>query len=149
MNTPTPDDPTRESAAATTPPAADVPPPAAPGPPPASPFVPVYREPWVNPARRRHVAGVGGLALLVALGAGIGIGFAVTGDEHRDRPRNGLVVLPGPVGNGPGGFGPDGRLGGFPAGGPGYQPREVGPDDLPGDGADDSVSPAPSPSSTG
>ena len=97
------------------------PPPAAPAP--APPFAPVYREPWVNPARRRQVAGIGAFALVIALGAGIGVGYAVGGDGHPDRPRNGLVMLPGPVEGAPGGFGPHGQPGEVPGVRPGGQPR--------------------------
>jgi hypothetical protein len=107
-------------------------------PPPASPWVPVYREPWVNPARRPHLIGVGVIALLVALGAGIGIGIAIGGHDHRDRPHDGVVVVPARGGYGPGMYGPHGQIGVLPGAGPGYDPGEVVP-----------ASPAPSASSTG
>jgi hypothetical protein len=108
----TPDQPTAETSAV---------PPA-----PSNPFVPVYREPWVNPHRRRHVAGIGVAALLIALGAGIGIGWAV--GDHGPRPGHGprgVYIVPA-GGFGPGMHGPDGRIGVLP--GRGYAPNggEVG-----------------------
>ncbi|MDT4916309.1 MAG: hypothetical protein QOI15_661 [Pseudonocardiales bacterium] len=136
----TPDEPTAETPA--TPATAAAEPAAVPaGPPPANPFVPTYREPWVNPARRRQAAGVAAIAVLVALGAGIGIGLAISGHgEHRDGPRNGVFVVPGRLGYGPGMDGPRGQIGGYPVGRPGFQP---------GEGTVVPATPAPSPSSTG
>jgi len=44
------------------------------------PFAPVARAPrvpWINPSRRRHVAGIAVAIALVFCGAGIGIGIAL------------------------------------------------------------------------
>jgi hypothetical protein len=146
MSTPTPDEPTNEApAAAPAEPQAAAPPPAGPpAPPPPSPlpplshaaFVPVPREPWINPRRRTQVAGIGLIAALAFLGAGIGIGFAVSGDDHRDRPHN-VLMVPGRYGYGPAIYGPRGNVGVVP---------------MPGGPYDDdggSATPAPAPSSTG
>jgi len=142
MSTPTPDDPTTEAPAASPeqPQAAAPPPPAGPPaspPPPPPAFTPVPREPWINPRRRTQVAGIGLVAALACLGAGIGIGWAASGDDHRDRPHR-VMFLPGHIGYGPAIYGP---RGGF-----GWQ-------QLPGDpygNGGGSVGPAsPAPSSTG
>jgi hypothetical protein len=100
----------------------------------------VYKEPWVNPARRRQVAGIGVLGVLVAIGGGIGIGLAIGDGDHRDRPHPSVVMFPGRIGfGGPGDFGPRGEIGGYP----GYQPGpgEVSPSSP--------ETPTPAPSSTG
>jgi hypothetical protein len=103
--------------------------------PPAA-FAPVPREPWINPRRRTQVAGIGLIAALAFLGAGIGIGFAVSGDDHRDRPHN-VLMLPDRFGYGPAIYGPRGDIGVVPVPG--------GPYDNDGG----SATPAPAPSSTG
>jgi hypothetical protein len=142
MSTPPPEQPMSETAAAAAePPAAPPPPPPAPPPPvpPAAapaPFAPVPREPWVNPARRGQVVGLGLVAALAFLGAGIGIGFAVSGGDHRDRPHN-VVVVPR-FGYHPGMMGPHGNYGVWP------MPR--GPYD---NGGSATETPSPAPSSTG
>lgn len=144
MSTPPPDQPTSAATAVPVEDALPLPPPPA-GPPPTSPFVPVYREPWVNPARRRHLAAVGGVGLLVALGAGIGIGFLLDGDGHRERGPVGRHVMVVP-GGAFGGYGPHGRIGVEPPGGRGYWPGGGG---VGGGGVGELPSPAPSPTSTG
>jgi hypothetical protein len=143
MSTPTPDQPTTEASAASPeePHAAPPPPqagPPAPPPPPAPPaFAPVPREPWINPRRRTQVAGIGLVTALACLGAGIGIGWAASGDDHRDRPH-GVMFVPGRVGYGPAIYGPHAKFG--------WQPMPGGPYDNGGG----SASPAsPAPSSTG
>lgn len=148
MSTPTPDEPTDETPAA---PPADAQPPATPPlPPPAGPpapppppppippaaFVPVPREPWINPRRRTQVAGIGVVVALACLGAGIGIGFAVSGDDHRDRPNN-VLMVPRHFGYAPGVYGPHGKFGVWPMPGGPY------------DNGGGSASPSPAPSSTG
>jgi hypothetical protein len=51
--------------------------------PPANPFVPRYREPWVNPAKRT-AAIIGGLvAAVVLLALGFLLGLGVGGGGHR------------------------------------------------------------------
>jgi hypothetical protein len=137
MSTP-PEQPTDDTPASppATPPARPTPaPPPAATPAVANPFVPVVREPWVNPNRRTHVAGVGIAALLVALGGGIGIGLAIGDGHHREHPR-GIMLVPGRYGYGaePGIYG---RVIGPP---PGYQP---------GGTASVAPAPTPAPSSTG
>ena len=112
--------PSDESADATTPlsrpdappPGAETPPPpppaaAAPAAPPPGPpmgadpgyaFAPVARPPrvpWVNPARRAHVVGVAAAGALVLLGAGIGIGFAASGDGHHRGGIYRMELRPG------------------------------------------------------
>jgi hypothetical protein len=146
MSTPTPDQPTTEASAASPeephaappPPQAGPPAPPPPPPPPAPPaFAPVPREPWINPRRRTQVAGIGLVAALACLGAGIGIGWAASGDDHRDRPH-GVMFVPGRVGYGPAIYGPHAKFG--------WQPMPGGPYDNGGG----SASPAsPAPSSTG
>jgi hypothetical protein len=151
MSTPTPDEPTTEALAAPAaePPAAPPPPASSPAPPPPVPpavppaaFAPVPREPWINPRRRTQVAGIGLVAALACIGAGIGIGFAASGDDHRDRPH-GIVLMPGrgfgydPAIYGPGLAVPHGRFGVWPVPG--------GPYDNNGG----SATPSPAPSSTG
>jgi hypothetical protein len=84
------------------------------------------------------VAGVGIVVALACLGAGIGIGFAVSGDHHRDRPGR-IVMLPGRgFERGPALIGPRGDYGVWPL--PGYPgaPQSSG-----------AASPSPAPSSTG
>jgi hypothetical protein len=148
MSTP-PDQPTNENPqqqAAEPQPAApqaaapQAPPPVPAPPPPVAPaaappaFAPVLREPWINPGRRTQVAALGFVAALACLGAGIGIGFAVSGGDHRNRPH-GVVILPRHgFGYGPGGYGPMGR---FPMPGGPY-----------GNGGGSAAS-SPAPSSTG
>jgi len=56
---------------------------AAAAPPPASPFVPVYKEPWVNPAKRTNAIIGSLIAALVLLGAGFVVGVHV--GRHHDR----------------------------------------------------------------
>lgn len=143
MSTPTPDDPTTEAPAASPEEPQAAPPPhagpPAPPPPPVPPaaFAPVPREPWINPRRRTQVAGIGLVAVLACLGAGIGIGFAVSGDDHRDRPHD-IVLVPARVGYAPAIYGPHGNFG--------WEPMPGGPYDNGGG----SVGPAsPAPSSTG
>lgn len=147
MTTQSPDEPTTETPAAPTatsqPVAAPLPagPPAPPSPPPSAPvpvaaFAPVPREPWINPGRRTQVAGVGLIAALAMLGAGIGIGFAVSGNDHPDRPRD-MLIMPRHFGYGPAVYGPRGDVGVWPMPGGPY------------DNGGGSASPAPAPSSTG
>jgi hypothetical protein len=164
MSTPTPDDPTAETPAAPDEKAAPqgaAPPPAAPPPAAAPPpipsaafgpaasapaaFTPVPREPWVNPSRRRHIAGVGLVAALACLGAGIGIGLAISGDDHPDRGRHPIVMLPGRgAGYGPAMYGPHGRFGVWPMPhGPYGRPIPHGP------GGEPASPVSPAPSSTG
>lgn len=138
MSVPTPDQPTSEAAAVPAEGAQAAPPPPPPGPPPpfvAAAFAPVPREPWVNPRRRTQIAGIGLLAALACLGAGIGIGFAASGGGHGDRPHN-VVLVPRPFGYAPAIYGPHGNFGEWPMPG--------GPYDNGG-----SASPSPAPSSTG
>jgi hypothetical protein len=52
-------------------------------------FAPVPRPPrmpWINPARRAHVAGASVVAALALLGAGVGIGWAAAPGGHREAP---------------------------------------------------------------
>lgn len=99
-------------------------------PPPAPPmFQPVPRPPrvpWVNPARRSHLAGAALAGAIVLLGAGFGIGYAASPDDHG---RGGSMRM-----ERGGGFPPghrDGRLGPFPGRQfPGNRPNGPGP--LPG-----------------
>jgi len=56
---------------------------AAAAPPPASPFVPVYKEPWVNPAKRTNAIIGSLIAALVLLGAGFVVGVHV--GRHHDH----------------------------------------------------------------
>lgn len=95
------------------PPAAPPPPTA---PPPAPPWLaPVARPPrvlWVNPARRPHVLGTAAIAGLVLLGAGIGIGWAASGDDSgHGRPYR-IQIGPANFPHGP-------QRGYFPGRGPG------------------------------
>jgi hypothetical protein len=84
------------------------------------------------------VAGIGLLAALAFLGAGIGIGFAVSGNDHRDRPH--VMIMPGRAfGYDPGtGYGPRGHVGMWPLPGGPY-----------GNGGSASAVPSPAPSTTG
>jgi hypothetical protein len=86
-----------------------MPPPAAPEPtapdfvPGLAPFAPVARAPrtpWVNPARRGHVAAAVIVGALVFGGGGVLVGHALTGDGH-DRDGFGRFE------RGPGMRGPD------------------------------------------
>jgi hypothetical protein len=85
--------------------AAGPPPPMPPGPPPPYPFTPVYREPWINPAKRR-TAGLAAVAAgLVLLGAGFIAGAAAfdgNGRDHVNRPGQFMRGNDGGVGNGHG-----------------------------------------------
>jgi hypothetical protein len=89
------------------PPGPAVPPPGQPWPPAGYPypFAPVYRAPrtpWVNPARRGHVAAAAIVGALVFGGGGLAIGHALAdhGDHHG---RQGVVRIgPGEGMNGPG-----------------------------------------------
>ena len=108
----------------------------------AAAFAPVPREPWVNPSRRGHLAGIGVVGALVCLGAGIGIGVAISGNDHGDR-RHPIVMLPGRgYGYAPAIYGPHGRLGLWPV------PGQPGSGDQ-GNGGVPSVPSPPTPSSTG
>jgi hypothetical protein len=150
VSKPTPDEPTAEaaaapSAAAPSPPVAGSPPPVPPAAPPPA-FAPVPREPWVNPSRRGQLASIGLVAALVCLGAGIGIGVAISGDDHRDRGRQPIVMLPGRgYGPGPAIYGPRGRFGWWPV--PGH-PGNGGQGNGAGSAAPSPATPA-APSSTG
>ena len=69
------------------------------------PFAPVYRAPrtpWVNPARRGHVAAAAIAGALIFGGGGLLVGHAVTGhDDH--HARYGVVgIEPGDGMGGPG-----------------------------------------------
>jgi hypothetical protein len=111
------------------------------GPPPhATPFVPRYREPWINPAKRTPaiLLGVASAVVLLALGLLIGLGLGGGGGHrHEFGPR---MQLPGSHGYGrPGqGYGMwRYRHPGF--GGPGYGPRHG-----PGPASTPAATPVPS-----
>jgi hypothetical protein len=55
---------------------------------PANPFVPRYREPWINPAKRTSaiLIAVGSAVVLLVVGLVIGLGLA-GGDRHGFGPR--------------------------------------------------------------
>jgi len=65
-------------------PETEVPPPAAV----QNPFVPRYREPWVNPAKRTSaiVIGAAGAVVLLALGFLLGLGLSGGGHRHGMGP---------------------------------------------------------------
>jgi hypothetical protein len=92
-------------------------------PPPQNPFVPRYREPWVNPAKRTPAI-IGGLAaavVLLALGFLLGLGVGGGGHRHGfDRP---MMRPDGMYEHGFIGYGPRGHAFG-PRIGPGYPPRQ-------------------------
>lgn len=114
------------------------------------PFLPTYREPWINP-RKKRAAGLAGLAAaVVLLGAGFALG-AATGGGHGDRTGYGRVGNERGAGdglrNGPQ-FGP-GRPGGqrIHPGRPGLlQPTDV-PSATTSAPAASSATPAPTSSS--
>jgi hypothetical protein len=58
-------------------PAAADPPPA-----PANPFVPRYREPWINPAKRTSAIVIAAGSAVVLLVAGLLIGLGLGGGDH-------------------------------------------------------------------
>lgn len=99
---PTPDEPEAPAEQPAAPPPGPPPgyPPPYYGPPPG--WQPVQRVPWVNPARRSHVLAAAGVAALVALGAGFGIGWAAApgGGGHGPgmRIERGYPGGPGPYG---------------------------------------------------
>lgn len=88
MSTPTePDEPTEQPPAIEPEPAPQAQP-AGPAPQAAYqpyPFLPRYKEPWVNPAKRTTVAVVGAVLGLLLLGGGFVVGAAVA--HHHDRQQ--------------------------------------------------------------
>lgn len=77
---------------------------------PTNPFVPRYREPWVNPAKRTAtiLLGLAGALVLLVLGFVLGLGVGGHGrrfDHRFDRGFEMRMVLRHP------GDGPDGWLG--------------------------------------
>jgi hypothetical protein len=113
-------------------------PPLPPGYPPPYPFAPTYREPWINPAKRRTAGLAAAAAALVLLGAGFLAGAAAFdghgGREHRGEFMNGNGPGYGPgMGNGRGqrGMNPNrGPIGQFP-GNPGQKVPPINPTALP------------------
>ncbi len=90
--------------------------------PPQNPFVPRYREPWVNPAKRTTaiIGGLAGAVVLLALGFLLGLGVGGGGHRHGfDRP---IMRPDGMYRHGFIGYGPRGHGVGGPRVGPGYPP---------------------------
>ena len=108
-----------------------------PGSAPTNPFVPRYREPWVNPAKKGAAVAIAAAAAVVLLAVGVLVGLGVGGHDHHG-PRHDLrMVL-----RHPGRFGP-------PHGWTGYRPR--GGLGVPGESAPPLQSqpvPAPVPSAS-
>lgn len=75
---------------------------AAPTPPPTSPFVPRYREPWVNPAKKTTAIVIAAASAVVLLALGFLLGLGAGGGRHeRGFPRPGVhavMVHPGMFG---------------------------------------------------
>jgi hypothetical protein len=95
----------------------------------------VPREPWINPARRRHVLAAALVGALLFGGAGVLLGHAVS--NSRDDRGSMMRVDDGYRGNGAPGMG---ML-------PGHGPLKNGPGmHRPGD--DDPTRPTPTPSQT-
>jgi hypothetical protein len=84
-------------------------------PPVQNPFVPRYREPWVNPAKRTSAIVLGAVTavVLLALGFLLGLGLAGGGHRHGFEMRPGMGPgRPGMYGRGyDGRFGPHGPMG--------------------------------------
>lgn len=106
MTTPSnsPDSPVEATPTADLPPgSAAAPPTYPPATPPAAPFAPVERAPrtpWVNPARRGHLAAAAVVGALIFGGGGMLIGHAVTGhNEHRSGVQR--MERPGVAQQGP------------------------------------------------
>src|SRR5690348_12855477 len=72
-----------------------------------NPFVPRYREPWLNPAKRTSVILIGAAAAVVLLALGFLLGLGLAGGGH----RHGLRMGPGMYGRGMLGPGYHGRFG--------------------------------------
>jgi hypothetical protein len=98
-------------------------------PPTYQPFMPVFKEPWINPAKRTTLLVWGIVAALVLLGAGFVIGACTTHDGHGRIVRQG-----GPVLQGPGYFnftGPNGKRFRLVPGQNGVFPGVPNPSNLP------------------
>ncbi len=86
-----------------------------PGSAPTNPFVPRYREPWVNPAKKGAALAIAAAAAVVLLAVGVLVGLGLGGHGHHG-PRHDLrMVL-----RHPGRFGPPARLDRLP---PARRPR--------------------------
>ena len=62
--------------------------------PPTNPFVPRYREPWVNPAKRTAAIISGLAAAVVLLTLGFVLGLGVGGDGHHRHRLDGPIMRP-------------------------------------------------------
>jgi hypothetical protein len=70
---------------------------AMPGVAPANPFVPAYKEPWVNPAKRTKLTVAALVAALILLGGGFIAGAAIgNGHDHGRIERFGGAARVGP-----------------------------------------------------
>lgn len=83
------------------------------------PFAPQYREPWINPSKKRAAGLAALVAALVLLGGGFALGAATGGGGHGERTGYGRV------GNDHGNR--DGMRNGFPNGFPNGPGRQLHP----------------------